>query len=64
MLPGFLRLLAKLAIWNYLPTRKHASFYNDPHTQALDMQRAQRLAHGPPKSCAAAAGHFWWLSGA
>jgi len=28
VLPGFLRLLAKLAIWNYLPTRKHASFYN------------------------------------
>jgi NADPH2:quinone reductase len=27
-LPGFLRLLAKLAIWNYLPTRRHASFYN------------------------------------
>jgi NADPH:quinone reductase-like Zn-dependent oxidoreductase len=28
VLPVFLRLLAKLAIWNYLPTRKHASFYN------------------------------------
>jgi NADPH:quinone reductase-like Zn-dependent oxidoreductase len=28
VLPGFLRLLAKLAFWNYLPTRKHASFYN------------------------------------
>jgi NADPH:quinone reductase-like Zn-dependent oxidoreductase len=28
VLPGFLRLLAKLAVWNYLPTRKHASFYN------------------------------------
>ena len=24
----FLTLLAKLAVWNYLPTRKHASFYN------------------------------------
>ena len=28
VLPGFLLLLAKLAFWNYLPTRKHASFYN------------------------------------
>ena len=28
VLPVFLRLLAKLAYWNYLPTRKHASFYN------------------------------------
>jgi NADPH2:quinone reductase len=28
LLPGFLRLLAKLAFWNYLPTRRHASFYN------------------------------------
>jgi NADPH:quinone reductase-like Zn-dependent oxidoreductase len=28
VLPGFLRLLAKLAFWNYLPTRRHASFYN------------------------------------
>src|SRR5580658_8356768 len=28
VLPVFLWLLAKLAIWNYLPTRKHASFYN------------------------------------
>jgi len=28
VLPGFLRLLAKLAVWNYMPTRKHASFYN------------------------------------
>jgi NADPH2:quinone reductase len=28
VLPGFLRLLAKLALWNYLPTRRHASFYN------------------------------------
>jgi NADPH2:quinone reductase len=27
-LPGFLLLLAKLAYWNYLPTRRHASFYN------------------------------------
>jgi NADPH2:quinone reductase len=26
--PGFLWMLAKLAIWNYLPTRRHASFYN------------------------------------
>lgn len=24
----FLRLLTKLALWNYLPTRRHASFYN------------------------------------
>jgi hypothetical protein len=23
VLPGFLLLLAKLAVWNYLPTRKH-----------------------------------------
>ena len=28
VLPGFLLLLAKLAFWNYLPTRRHASFYN------------------------------------
>lgn len=28
VLPGFLRLLARLALWNYLPTRRHASFYN------------------------------------
>jgi NADPH:quinone reductase-like Zn-dependent oxidoreductase len=28
VLLGFLPLLAKLAFWNYLPTRKHASFYN------------------------------------
>ena len=28
VLPVFLRLLAKLAYWNHLPTRKHASFYN------------------------------------
>jgi NADPH:quinone reductase len=28
VLPGFLRLLAQLAFWNYLPTRRHASFYN------------------------------------
>ena len=28
LLPGFLRLLARLAVWNYLPTRRHASFYN------------------------------------
>ena len=28
LLPGFLRLLATLAYWNYLPTRRHASFYN------------------------------------
>jgi len=26
--PGFLWMLAKRAIWNYLPTRRHASFYN------------------------------------
>ncbi|HEX4786850.1 MAG TPA: zinc-binding dehydrogenase [Actinospica sp.] len=24
----FLRLLTKLAVWNYLPTQKHACFYN------------------------------------
>ncbi|MHA6757244.1 medium chain dehydrogenase/reductase family protein [Streptacidiphilus sp. PAMC 29251] len=24
----FMRLLAKLAVWNYLPTRRHASFYD------------------------------------
>ena len=28
LLIDFLPLLAKLAIWNYLPTRRHASFYN------------------------------------
>ncbi len=28
VLPGFLRLLGKLALWEYLPTRRHASFYN------------------------------------
>jgi NADPH:quinone reductase-like Zn-dependent oxidoreductase len=28
VLLGFLVLMAKLAVWNYLPTRKHASFYN------------------------------------
>ncbi|HEX4661457.1 MAG TPA: medium chain dehydrogenase/reductase family protein [Streptosporangiaceae bacterium] len=28
VLPAFLQLLAKLALWNYLPTRRHASFYN------------------------------------
>jgi NADPH:quinone reductase-like Zn-dependent oxidoreductase len=28
VLPDFLLLLAKLAFWNYLPTRRHASFYN------------------------------------
>jgi NADPH2:quinone reductase len=28
VLPGFLALLAKLAYWNYLPSRRHASFYN------------------------------------
>jgi len=28
VLLSFLQLLAKLAFWNYLPTRKHASFYN------------------------------------
>jgi NADPH:quinone reductase-like Zn-dependent oxidoreductase len=26
--PGFLLLLAKLAFWNYLPTRRHVSFYS------------------------------------
>jgi NADPH:quinone reductase-like Zn-dependent oxidoreductase len=28
VLPGFLALLAKLAYWNYLPSHRHASFYN------------------------------------
>jgi NADPH:quinone reductase-like Zn-dependent oxidoreductase len=28
VLPGFLMLAGKLAIWNYLPTGRHASFYN------------------------------------
>jgi NADPH:quinone reductase-like Zn-dependent oxidoreductase len=28
VLPDFLRLMAKLACWNYLPTGRHASFYN------------------------------------
>ncbi|WP_291411647.1 zinc-binding dehydrogenase [Actinophytocola sp.] len=28
VLLSFLHLMAKLAFWNYLPTRKHASFYN------------------------------------
>lgn len=28
VLPAFLQLLAKLAMWNYLPTRRRASFYN------------------------------------
>jgi len=28
VLLSFLQLLAKLAFWNYLPTRRHASFYN------------------------------------
>jgi NADPH2:quinone reductase len=28
VLLDFLPLLARLAFWNYLPTRKHASFYN------------------------------------
>jgi NADPH:quinone reductase-like Zn-dependent oxidoreductase len=28
VLLGFLVLMARLAVWNYLPTRKHASFHN------------------------------------
>jgi hypothetical protein len=51
VLPGFLRLLAKLAFWNYLPTRRHASFYNvwagagKPDSAKREAVRKRRRSH-------------------
>jgi hypothetical protein len=46
VLSGFLRLLAKLAIWNYLSTRKHASFYNVRAGATTDLNLC--LGHARP----------------
>jgi hypothetical protein len=60
VLPGFLSLLAKLAFWNYLPTRRHArGCYDRSRAGRAGAQSARLCATKQAFPCCALVGPVW-----